>query len=174
MTETAENRAELLTLLNKAVARELQVSIQYMLQHTLLTGGKEAKTDAEPSQSKQGKFIGSHSPLWFPGTSLKKIAVIEMRHAEAVAERIVALEEKPTTQPDPVVIAVSNGSQIQICFINGMKIRIRNKKDDVITVNYLGILRENTGDILDMEEEDYILKSIGRMVRNCTHQIIVS
>jgi hypothetical protein len=58
--------------------------------------------------------------------------------------------------------------------MNGMRIRKRNKKDDVITGNYPGILRENTEDILDMEEEDYILKSIGRMVRNCTHQIIVS
>lgn len=37
MTEALENRVELLTLLNKAVARELKVSIQYMLQHTLLT-----------------------------------------------------------------------------------------------------------------------------------------
>lgn len=104
MTETPENGPELLALLNKAVARELQVSIQYMLQHTLLTGGKESRTGVETSQSKQGKFIGSHSPLWLPGTSLKKIAVTEMRHAEAIAERIVFLEERPTSQPDTVVI----------------------------------------------------------------------
>jgi bacterioferritin len=114
MTETPENRLELLTLLNKALARELQVSIQYMLQHTLLTGGKEHKTGAETSQSKQGKFIGSHSPLWLPGTSLKKIAVTEMRHAEAVAERIVSLEERPTTQPDTVVIGDSPTEMIGI------------------------------------------------------------
>jgi bacterioferritin len=114
MTQAQEDRAELLILLNKAVARELQVSIQYMLQHTLLTGGKESKTDVKPSQSKQGKFIGSHSPLWLPGTSLKKIAVTEMRHAEAVAERIVALEEKPTSQPDPVVIGDSPTQMIEI------------------------------------------------------------
>ena len=91
MKEALENRVELLTLLNKAVARELQVSIQYMLQHTLLTSGKE-----------------------FLGTSLKKIAVTEMRHAEAVAERIVAWEEKPTTQPDPVVIGDSPTEMIEI------------------------------------------------------------
>jgi bacterioferritin len=115
MIQTPENHVELLALLNKAVARELQVSIQYMLQHTLLTGGKESKTDIEPSRSKQGKFIGSHSPLWFPGMSLKKIAVTEMRHAEAVAERVVALDEKPTSQPDPVIIG---GSPIQMIEIN--------------------------------------------------------
>jgi bacterioferritin len=114
MTQTPENQAELLALLNKAVARKLQVSMQYMLQHTLLTSGKESETYVESFQSKQGKFIGSHSPLWFPGTSLKKIAVTEMRHAEAVAERIVALEEKPTTQPDLVVIGDSPTQMIEI------------------------------------------------------------
>jgi len=114
MTEALENRNELVGLLNKAVARELQVSIQYMLQHTLLTGGKESKTDVDPLQSKQGKFIGSHSPIWFPSTNLKKIAVTEMRHAEAVAERIVALKERPTAQPDPVVIGDSPTQMIEI------------------------------------------------------------
>lgn len=114
MAKTVEDPAELLTLLNMAVARELQVSIQYMIQHTLMTGGKESQTHAETNQSKQGKFIGSHSPLWFPGTSLKKIAVTEMRHAEAIAERIVALEEKPTAQPDPVVIGDSTAQMIEI------------------------------------------------------------
>ena len=85
-----------------------------MLQHTLLTGGKESKTDVETLQSKQGKFIGSNSPLWFAGTSLKKIAVTEMRYAEANAERIVALEEKSTIQPDPVVIGDSSTRMIEI------------------------------------------------------------
>lgn len=52
--------------------------------------------------------------MWFPVTSLKKIAVTEMRHAEAVVERIVALEEKPTSQLDPVVIGDSPGEMIEI------------------------------------------------------------
>jgi bacterioferritin len=84
------------------------------LQHTSLTGGKGSKTDAEPSQMKKGKFIGSHSPLWFPGTSLKKIAVTEMRHTEPVAERIVASGERPSTQPDPVVIGDSPKEMIEM------------------------------------------------------------
>ena len=72
------------------------------------------------------------------------------------------------------ITAVSNGSSIQKVFMNGMKIRKGNKKDDAITVNYLGIQRINTVDILDMVEEDCISKSIERMVKNYTHQRIVS
>jgi bacterioferritin len=114
MTEKTESFVGLISLLNRAVARELQVSIQYMLQHTLLTGGKESKENVESLQIKRDTFIERHSPTWFPGTSLKKIAVTEMRHAEAVAERIVALGEIPTSDPEPVVIGDSSREMIEI------------------------------------------------------------
>jgi len=73
---------ELLDLLNKAIARELQVSIQYMWQHVQWKGVKAfAVTD-----------------------ELKKIAITEMKHAEMIAERLYYLGGTPTTQPDPIKV----------------------------------------------------------------------
>lgn len=99
----SEGSKELMELLNKAIARELQVSIQYMLQHSLWTVKAPAESDETPSGS-QRKFVGTHFPFWLPGTSLKKIAITEMRHAEAIAERVVRLGGEPTTQADPVTL----------------------------------------------------------------------
>jgi len=73
---------ELLELLNKAIARELQVSIQYMWQHVQWKGVKGFAVQEE----------------------LKKIAVTEMKHAEAIAERLVYLGGKPTTKPEPIFV----------------------------------------------------------------------
>jgi bacterioferritin len=98
-----EASKELIDLLNKAVARELQVSIQYMLQHCIWIAKAPSKPDEEISES-QRKFVGTHFPYWLPGTGLKKIAITEMRHVEAIAERVVRLNGKPTTVPDPVTI----------------------------------------------------------------------
>lgn len=71
---------ELLNLLNEAIARELQVSVQYMWQHVLWKGVKGFAVKDE----------------------LKKIAMTEMKHAEAVAERLVYLGGFPTTKPTPI------------------------------------------------------------------------
>lgn len=71
---------ELLDLLNQAVARELQVSIQYMWQHILWKGV-------------QGFAVKDE---------LKRIAITEMKHAEAIAERLVYLGGRPTTEPTPI------------------------------------------------------------------------
>jgi len=95
--------SDLLNLLNKAIARELQVSIQYMFQHAIGAGQGSAVSGKTPS-AEQIKFVASHSSFWFPGSSLKKIAITEMRHAEAIAERVVLLGGEPTTQPDAVTI----------------------------------------------------------------------
>ena len=69
-------------MLNKAIARELQVSIQYMWQHVQWKGVKGFAVQEE----------------------LKKIAVTEMKHAEAIAERLVYLGGKPTTKPEPIFV----------------------------------------------------------------------
>jgi bacterioferritin len=95
--------ADLLDLLNRAIARELQVSIQYMFQHSMGTGLEDAASGKTPS-AKQTRFVASHSPYWLPGTTLKKIAIAEMRHAEAIAERVVQLGGEPTTQPSPITL----------------------------------------------------------------------
>lgn len=71
---------ELLDLMNRAIARELQVSIQYMWQHVQWVGVKGFAVKDE----------------------LKKIAITEMKHAEAIAERLNYLGGKPTTKPEPI------------------------------------------------------------------------
>ena len=73
---------ELLGLLNKAIAREIQVSIQYMWQHVQWSGVKGFAVKDE----------------------LKSIAVAEMKHAEAIAERLYYLGDIPTTKPEPIFV----------------------------------------------------------------------
>jgi bacterioferritin len=76
---------KLLELLNKGIARELQVSIQYMWQHVQVTGI-------------EGAFVKD---------TFKEIAIAEMKHAEALAERLDYLDGVPTTKPDPVFVGGS-------------------------------------------------------------------
>ncbi len=73
---------ELLDLLNKAVARELQVSIQYMWQHVQWKGLKAFAVKDE----------------------LRHIGIIEMKHAELIAERLAYLGGIPTTKPSPIFV----------------------------------------------------------------------
>jgi bacterioferritin len=88
---------ELLELLNKAIAREMQVSIQYMWQHVLWTGVKGFAVKDE----------------------LKKIAITEMKHAEAIAERLAYLGGRPTTKPEPIFVGETLKEMIE-----------RDKKDE--------------------------------------------
>jgi len=69
-------------MLNTAIARELQVAIQYMWQHVLWKGPAGFAVKDE----------------------LKKIAITEMKHAEAIAERLVYLGGEPTTKPEPIFV----------------------------------------------------------------------
>jgi len=73
---------KLIEQLNDAIARELQVSIQYMWQHVTVRG------------------INSEEV----GGILKEIAITEMKHAEAIAERLDYLGGKPTTKPTPIFV----------------------------------------------------------------------
>jgi len=74
--------AELLDLLNKGIAREIQVSIQYMWQHVQWVGVKGFAVQDE----------------------LEKVAITEMKHAEAIAERLFYLGGTPTTKPEPIFV----------------------------------------------------------------------
>jgi len=74
-----------LELLNKGIARELQVSIQYMWQHVQVTGMDGAVVN--------GVF--------------RQIAIAEMKHAEALAERLDYLDGVPTIKPDPIFVGGS-------------------------------------------------------------------
>ena len=88
--ENIKISSELFGLLNAALARELEVSVQYMLQHTIWIG-KTSISKSKQKLSKPSKFITSHSPIFLPGITLKKIAISEMRHAEKIGERITIL-----------------------------------------------------------------------------------
>jgi len=72
-------------LLNKGIAREIQVSVQYMWQHVLATGIKGAAIE----------------------DIFKEIAITEMKHAESIAERLAYLGGTPTTKPDPIFVGGS-------------------------------------------------------------------
>jgi bacterioferritin len=76
---------KLLELMNKGIARELQVSIQYMWQHVTVTGIKGAVVE----------------------DVFKEIAITEMKHAEEIAERLAYLGGIPTVKPDPVFVGSS-------------------------------------------------------------------
>lgn len=73
------------SLLNQAIAREIQVSIQYMWQHVQTVGPMHILLSS--------KF--------------KEIAIEEMKHAEAIAERLWYLGGTPTTAPDPINVGKS-------------------------------------------------------------------
>ena len=72
-------------MLNNAIAREIQVSIQYMWQHVQVVGVKGVAV--------QDKF--------------KQTAIAEMKHAEKIAERLWYLEGTPTTKPTPILVGAS-------------------------------------------------------------------
>ncbi len=73
---------QLKNMLNEGIAREIQVSIQYMWQHVRATGIESLSAAGE----------------------LKKIAITEMKHAEEIAERLDYLGGEPTTQPSPITV----------------------------------------------------------------------
>jgi len=104
--------SKLTDLLNQALARELQVSVQYMLQHAV--GASQGLVNpSQPSMDKQNKFVASHSPYFLPGATLKKVAITEMRHAEAISERIVALGGEPTTQPAKITLDMTAKAMLE-------------------------------------------------------------
>ena len=123
-------------MLNKAIARELQVSIQYIWQHVQVVGVKGVAV--------QDQF--------------KKTAIAEMKHAEKIAERLWYLEGTPTTKPAPIEIGKSLkeflelDTQAEVEAIEMYKgiIEMAQKEGDVTTAF---IFKE----ILEEEEEHHDL-----------------
>jgi bacterioferritin len=83
---------ELKDMLNEAIARELSVSISYMWQHVLMTG---LQTFAVKNE-------------------IKKISIVEMKHAEAIAERLVYLGGRPTTKPTEIKVGDTLAEMMKI------------------------------------------------------------
>lgn len=81
----------LLDKLNKAIANEMQVSIQYMWQHVQWSGVGGFAVHGE----------------------LRSIAITEMKHAEAIAERLYYLGGIPTTKPSPIFVGATLKEMIE-------------------------------------------------------------
>ncbi len=81
----------ILDILNRSIARELQVSTQYMWHHVMAVG--------LPSPAIKEVF--------------KQIAIEEMKHAEAFAERLDQLGGVPTTVPSPIMVGGDLKKMIQ-------------------------------------------------------------
>jgi bacterioferritin len=69
-------------MLQQAIAREIQVSVQYMWQH-IMAKGLESSQIADVFED---------------------VAVEEMKHTEKIAERIFYFDVIPTTKPSPIVM----------------------------------------------------------------------
>ena len=70
------------SMLGKAISMELQVSIQYMWQHVLAKGIEDFDSE----------------------TVFRDVAIVEMKHAEAIAERLWDMGEIPPTAPAPITL----------------------------------------------------------------------
>jgi bacterioferritin len=73
---------KLLDWLNKAISRELQVTVQYMWQHVQWAGVEHYAVSDE----------------------FKSIGIQEMKHAEKIAERLWYLGGVPTTKPATITV----------------------------------------------------------------------
>ena len=82
---------ELLDMLNMAIAREIQVAVQYMWQHVQWGGVKGYATK----------------------DAFRTIAIEEMKHAETIAERLYYLGGTPTTKPTPIVVGDNLKARIE-------------------------------------------------------------
>ncbi len=109
--------SKLLDLLNKAISRELQVSIQYMWQHVQWSGVK--------GYAVQEAF--------------KSISKVEMKHAEMLAERIFYLGAKPTTKPEHIDIGDSLKEMIAL--------DIKSEEGTIKLYKEIIVLAEKEGDI---------------------------
>jgi bacterioferritin len=95
----AKTTPEYFTLLNHAVAREIQVSIQYMLQH--------AKMEKLVKKKIAENVLLDKTTYDAMGKFLREFAIVEMKHAAAIMERIYYLGGAATTKSDTVTIGGS-------------------------------------------------------------------
>ncbi len=127
---------ELKKMLNAAIAREIQVSVQYMWQHVQVPGLK-------------GVAVADQ---------FKQAAIQEMKHAEMIAERLWYLGETPTTKPSPIVVGDSlkefleldTKAEVEAVELYRQIIELAKKENDVTTRRLFEI-------ILEEEEEHHDL-----------------
>lgn len=90
---------EFIDLLNKAVAREIQVSAQYIIQHT--------KMEKLKRKVIKENYLLDETTYDAFGKLLKQFSIEEMKHLGAIMERIYILEGEATTKPDKITIGDS-------------------------------------------------------------------
>src|SRR3972149_4638092 len=96
-------------LLNQAVSREIQVSVQYMLQHT--------KMDKLLRKSIPENILLDKTTYDSMGKFLREFAIQEMKHAASIMERIYYLGGSATTKEDYVNV----GNTLSEFARNGVK-----------------------------------------------------
>lgn len=127
---------ELKEVLNKAIAREIQVSVQYMWQHVQVMGVRGVAV--------QDKF--------------KQTAIAEMKHAEKIAERLWYLGGTPTTKPSVIEVGktlkefleLNTKAEVEAIEMYRQIIEMANKEKDVTTAFMFK-------EILEDEEEHHDL-----------------
>ncbi|MCK4284719.1 MAG: hypothetical protein KAX18_00895 [Candidatus Lokiarchaeota archaeon] len=90
---------EYMELLNKAVAREIQVSAQYMLQHS--------KMEKLLRKIIKENYLLDKTTYEEFGKILKDFAINEMKHLAVIMERIYILGGEATTKPEKITIGNS-------------------------------------------------------------------
>ena len=118
---------KLLDKLNDAIAREIQVSAQYMWQHVMVRGIN--------AESVGGVFKGT--------------AITEMKHAEKIAERLDYLGGVPTTKPTPIEIGKTAKDML--------KINKKAEEDAISLYREIVILAEKEGDVVTKRLFEQIL-----------------
>ena len=129
---------KLLNALNEDLAYELAALTQYMWHHVMGQG------------------------LEFPAISdmFKELSIVEMKHAEALAERIDLLGGVPTTQPKPIAVGGALDKMLQDDLAGEMTaiglytqhIALADKEGDVVTRRLLeSILADEQGHANDLE-----------------------
>ena len=88
-----------INLLNQAVSREIQVSLQYMLQH--------AKMEKLIQKCIPENILLDKTTFEAVGKFLREIAIEEMKHAADIMERIYYIGGEATTKSDSVTVGNS-------------------------------------------------------------------
>jgi len=134
--------SDCIALLNQAVARELQVSIQYMLQHT--------KMEKLVRRAIPENILLDKTTYEAVGKFLKEFGIQEMKHAAAIMERIYYLGGEATTISNKPIV----GNTLSEFAKNGVK------AEEEALVLYRKII-EAAGKVGDWESRELVEKIYG-------------
>ena len=136
---SVEVTPDYISLLNKGVSREIQVSIQYMLQHT--------KMEKLIRKIIPENILLDKTTYEAMGKFLKEFAIQEMKHAAAIMERIYYLGGTATTKGNKSIV----GNTLSEFARNGVK------AEEEALILYREII-EAAGKIGDWETRELVEK----------------